>query len=166
MIQQEATTIKNCIVLKPDLYKDDRGIFTEMYKKSILPFFQPVQSNYSVSKSGVLRGIHRTPYAKLVTCVKGSIYDVCLDLRPESKTYEQYFGLELNENNLTALYIPPYCGHGFLALEDSIVIYHQGSEYDQSVDETYCYKSYNIAWPSSPTIVSTKDQNACENIST
>lgn len=166
MLIYNTTNIIECYYIKHKTYSDNRGFFTEIFKGSEIPQLKVKQSNCSISKKGVLRGMHRTPYAKLVTCVKGSIYDVCLDLRPESKTYEQYFGLELNENNLTSLYIPPYCGHGFLALEDSIVIYHQGSEYDQAVDETYCYKSYNIAWPSSPTIVSTKDQNACENIST
>lgn len=161
MIQQETTTIKDCIILKPDLYKDDRGIFTEIYKKSTVSFFQPVQSNYSVSKSGVLRGIHRTPYAKLVTCVSGGIYDVCVDLRPDSPSHNMAFGIELNSNNFLSLYIPPYCGHGFLALEESVVLYHQDGEYDKTLDEIYCYKHFDIRWPKEPLLVSYKDSDIC-----
>jgi dTDP-4-dehydrorhamnose 3,5-epimerase len=161
MIQIQPTIIPDCVVLKPDIYRDERGIFTEIYKGSILSKFKPVQSNCSISKLGVLRGIHRTPYAKLVTCVKGKIYDVCVDLRSDSNTYKQAFGIELNSSNLMSLYIPPYCGHGFLAMEDSVVIYHQNQEYHPSLDETYCYKNYNVSWPIVPSIISDKDAKCC-----
>ena len=156
------TNLADCVYFTPDLYKDNRGVFTELYKRSVLPGFQPYQSNCSISKAGVLRGIHRTPYAKMVTCVHGSIYDVCVDLRPDSKTYLKYFGLYLDSSNLRSLYIPAYCGHGFLALEESVVLYHQDSEYDPSVDETYCYKHFDIQWPREPLIISNKDLNICE----
>lgn len=161
MIKLNYTNIPGCVVLEPLIYRDNRGLFTEIYKESALPSFKPVQSNCSVSKSGVLRGIHRTPYAKLVTCVQGKIYDVCVDLRKDRETYRQNFGLELTPNNMLSLYIPPYCGHAFLALEDSIVIYHQDGEYNSIRDETYCYKNYNIAWPLEPTIISNKDSQIC-----
>jgi dTDP-4-dehydrorhamnose 3,5-epimerase len=157
----EKTKIKDCVILIPDLYKDDRGIFTEIYKTSEFEPFRPVQTNCSISKLGVLRGIHRTPYAKLVTCVKGKIYDVCIDLRPDSNTYKQSFGIELNSQNLMSLYIPAYCGHAFLAMEDSAVIYHQNQEYHPSLDETYCYKNYNVSWPIVPSIISDKDAKCC-----
>lgn len=161
MIQAEQTIIPDCILLKPDIFKDSRGVFTEIYKQTILPKFIPIQSNCSISKTGVLRGIHRTPYAKLVTCISGKIYDVCVDLRPNSPSYKETFGVELNSSNMYSLYIPPYCGHGFLALEQSIVIYHQDDEYSKIVDETYCYKQFNIRWPQDPLIVSDKDLNIC-----
>lgn len=157
----ENTKITDCALLKPDLYRDHRGVFTEIYKRSIFDKFQPVQTNCSISKLGVLRGIHRTPYAKLVTCISGSIYDVCVDLRPDSDTYRQAFGIELNSSNLFSLYIPPYCGHAFLALEDSVVLYHQDGEYDKTLDETYCYKHFDIQWPKQPLIISNKDLDIC-----
>jgi dTDP-4-dehydrorhamnose 3,5-epimerase len=155
------TKIIDCILLQPEIFSDKRGIFSEIYKNSNLSFFRPLQSNCSISSKGVLRGIHRTPYAKLVTCVKGKVYDVCVDLREHSETYLQHFATELNDQNLFSLYIPPYCGHGFLALEDSILIYHQDQEYQPDLDQTYCYKKFNIAWPIAPAILSDKDLSVC-----
>lgn len=157
------TSIKDCLLLQPNIFHDKRGLFTEIYKQSQLPHFHPTQSNCSVSKAGVCRGIHRTPYAKLVTCVHGKVYDVCVDLRKDSDTYMQYFGIELDAINLMSLYIPAYCGHGFLALEDSVLIYHQDQEYNPIFDETYCYKNFNIQWPKTPILVSDKDEASCDN---
>lgn len=156
------THIENCFWTEPKIFEDHRGIFSEIFKNSATePLFKPLQSNYSFSKKGTLRGIHRTPYAKYVTCVKGTVYDVCVDLRPASPTYEQYFGIWLSESVLNSLYIPPFCGHAFLALEDSILIYQQNREYDPKLDETFCYKDYNIRWPMTPSIISDKDNNIC-----
>jgi len=158
----QTTHIKDCIWLEPTQFDDNRGTFCEIFKQSWLPSFKSAQSNYSFSKRGVLRGIHRTPYAKLVTCVKGTVYDVCVDLREDSPTYQQYFGICLSEYVLNSLYIPPYCGHGFLALEDSILVYQQTEEYDKAKDEAYCYKQYNINWPMEPSIISEKDNGRCK----
>lgn len=156
--------IPDCIILDYDQFHDARGYFSEIYKSSCLPHFKPVQSNYSFSKAGVLRGIHRTPYAKLVTCIHGGIFDVCVDLRENSPTYKKYYSIELSPFDHKSIYIPPYCGHGFLALEDSLVVYHQDQEYNSSVDETYCYSVFDIQWPiswSTEIKQSIKDQNAC-----
>lgn len=162
MIAIHRTPIENCLTIKYSQYKDHRGHFSELFKQSWLPDFKPVQSNLSFSKQGVLRGIHRTPYAKLVTCVSGSIFDVCVDLRPDSITYGQYYSIILSADSGESLYIPPYCGHGFYAYQDSIVLYHQNDEYHSSKDETYCYKLYNIPWPlNDKIIISDKDSNAC-----
>lgn len=158
----QPTNIPDCVVIQYKPFYDDRGIFCESFKQSAIPWFKPAQSNYSFSRKGVLRGLHRTPYAKLVTCVHGSVFDVCVDLRENSPTYKQHFGLTLSYDK--ALYIPPYCGHGFLAIEDSIVVYHQDEEYNASKDETYCMTSYEIPWPIQPQIISNKDMRACEDI--
>ena len=64
---------------------------------------------------------------------------------------------------MSSLYIPPYCGHGFLALEDSILIYQQSQEYNSKVDEAYCWKDFNIEWPINPSIISEKDKNSCSD---
>lgn len=158
------TTINQCFWIEPKQYVDKRGVFSEIFKQSTINIFQPVQTNYSFSKAGTLRGIHRTPYSKLVTCVSGKVYDVCVDLRTSSPTYKQYFGLLLEPKTLYGLYIPPYCGHAFLALEDSVLIYQQDHEYDKDLDQTYCYKKYSIDWPISPTIISDKDSQICLEI--
>lgn len=158
------TYIQDCFWIKPDIFRDHRGIFSEIFKYSASePSFKPVQSNYSFSKNGTLRGIHRTPYAKYVTCVRGRVYDVCVDLRPDSSTYEQYFGIILDSYQLNSIYIPPFCGHAFLAIEDSLLIYQQNQEYDPKLDETFCYKNYNINWPIPISIISQKDSQICNH---
>jgi len=160
---KNSTHIQNCFWIQPKIFEDDRGLFSEIFQiSSVEPLFSTAQSNYSFSKKGVLRGIHRTPYAKYVTCVKGTVYDVCVDLRPNSKTYNQYFGIYLSDHALNSLYIPPFCGHGFLALEDSVLIYQQNQEYDPDLDETFCYKQYNIHWPIAIEIVSQRDSVVCQ----
>lgn len=155
------TSIPECFYVQHIKYEDTRGSFAEIYRESIIPIPVP-QINYSISKKSVLRGIHRTPYGKFVTCVSGEIYDICLDLRPKSPTYKKYFSIILSPNYNNSIYIPPYCGHAFLALEDSVVVYAQSAEYQKSYDETYCYKLYDIQWPIDPAIISPKDKAACE----
>lgn len=163
MMQIQPTNIPDCVVIQYKPFYDDRGIFCELFKQSTLPWFKPAQSNYSFSKKGVLRGLHRTPYAKLVTCVSGSVFDVCLDLRATSSTYQQYYSTALSADNHYALYIPPYCAHGFLATEDSIVIYYQDAEYNIFADETFCYANFGINWPICDIkIISEKDTMACK----
>ena len=163
MVNRHNTHIDNCFWIEPTVFKDHRGTFCEIFKNSHSDTsFKPAQSNYSSSKKGTLRGIHRTPYAKYVTCVSGSVYDVCVDLRPTSKTYGQYFGIELTGSKFNSLYIPEFCGHAFLALEDCVLIYQQNHEYNSKLDQTYCYKNYNIEWPEEPTIISDKDSNICK----
>lgn len=159
------TYLKDCFWMKHDIFKDERGVFSEIFKNSHLKgSFKTAQSNYSFSKKSALRGIHRTPYAKYVTCVKGEVYDVCVDLRENSPTYEKHFGLLLNEQNLYSLYIPPFCGHAFLAITDSILIYHQEHEYNADLDKTFCYKNYNIPWVDDLSYIISKKDRACCNV--
>jgi dTDP-4-dehydrorhamnose 3,5-epimerase len=155
------TNIQDCLLIKPKIYKDNRGRFSEIYKDQIGNILDCKQINYSYSKKGVLRGIHKTPYAKLVTCALGEIFDVCLDLRENSPSYGQYFCAKLNPDSMQQLYIPPNCGHGFYSFNKSIVIYMQEKIYDPNVDETFGYNRYNIPWPEKPTIMSQKDLAAC-----
>lgn len=156
------TNITDCIYIEHNQFMDERGVFVELYKETAIPEFIVKQSNYSFSNRGTLRGIHRAPYGKLVTCVFGKIYDICIDLRDNSPTYKAYFGMELNESFIQSLYIPPYCGHAFIALENSIVIYHQNDEYKKEFDEVYCYKNFDIQWPLQPNIMSDKDSHSCQ----
>lgn len=146
------------------MHLDSRGVFSEIFKNShIKDPFKIAQVNYSFSKKGVLRGIHRAPYAKYVTCVQGEVYDVCVDLRTDSPTYKQYFGVVLDAKKLNSIFIPSFCGHAFIAAVDSIVLYQQGDIYNPDTDEAFCYKDFDIKWPINPEIISNKDKVSCLN---
>ena len=153
----EKQKIEDIILIKPEIYSDNRGFFMESYKKSeflnngITEDFN--QDNYSKSKKHVLRGLHfqQTPYeqAKLIRCLKGRIYDVSVDIRLNSKTFGQYVKIELSENNKHMLYIPAGFAHGFVALEDEAeILYKTSKEYNQKADRgiIWCDKDINIDW--------------------
>ncbi len=130
--------LSGCVLVKPKIYKDERGIFSEVYKHSEFVSngldINFMQDNYSFSKYGVLRGIHyqKEPYsqAKLVRCLKGKIYDVAVDLRTDSPTFKRYVIEELSEENGHSLYIPDGFGHGFVVMSaEAVVVYKTGKEY-------------------------------------
>lgn len=151
------TNIKDLIVFEPDVFGDDRGYFMEsynqakMYELGLDAIF--VQDNESKSKKGVLRGIHfqtHNPQGKLVRCSQGTIYDVAVDLRPESETFGKWYGIELSSDNKKMMYIPPRFGHGFLVLSDEAVFNYKCTElYDAASDSGIMYnnKEINIQWP-------------------
>jgi dTDP-4-dehydrorhamnose 3,5-epimerase len=149
-----------------DRFQDDRGFFEVLFSTSNGPpfTFDCKQVNCSKSKKNVLRGIHIAPFAKLVHCVKGKIFDVVLDTRPESPTYLKWSGVELNEENRTSILIPTNCGHGFLALEDSVIVYAQDGLYNPKVEQTIRFDDpiAAVRWPGSTDefILSEKDRNA------
>lgn len=118
-------------LIESPVYSDDRGIFREWFKLEVLkengiPVFEVRQANTSISKKGVIRGIHYSPeksgQAKLVTCTSGSVLDVIVDLRPESKTYGDHVEIGLIANLGKSVYIASGLGHGFQALEENSVI--------------------------------------------
>ena len=160
-INTTETNVKDCVIIEPNLFSDQRGVFSEIYKLSN-NLFDCKQVNYSFSKKGTLRGMHKAPYSKLITCIEGEIFDVCLDLREDSPTYLKYFGTKLNPRSMRQLYIPENCAHGFYSTTDSVVIYLQNSEYDPQKDVGVCYKNYNIAWPETPSIISERDSSVCQ----
>lgn len=118
------TILQGVYVIETKAYKDHRGYFKETY--NIESFSQYldlefVQDNTSLSKKGVLRGLHyQEPHyqGKLVRVVQGEVYDVAVDIRPSSKTYGQYFGIRLSEDNHRQLYVPEGLAHGFLVLSE------------------------------------------------
>lgn len=135
------TTIPGLIVVKPEVVRDARGTGSESYKASkfrkagIKDVF--VQENRSVSRKGVLRGLHYqlAPYAqaRLVRCGRGRIFEAVLDLRPDSATYGKSFGIELSDANGLMLYMPAGFAHGFYALTDGAeVLYKCSKEYAPS----------------------------------
>jgi len=154
-------SVMDAFVIQLEQHCDKRGSFQELLSRKVCPEFNCVQINCSVSKKGVLRGIHINEYAKLVYCVRGSVFDVVVDTRHWSKTFGKWHGVELNQNN--AIYIPPHCGHGFLSLEeDSILIYAQDGFYNEKNEWSVRYDdpTLNIAWLGQPLIISEKDMNA------
>jgi dTDP-4-dehydrorhamnose 3,5-epimerase len=125
----------------------------------------PVQANMSFNKkAGTIRGMHyqMAPHqeSKLIRCINGSIYDVIIDLRKDSPTYKQWFGVELNDKNRTMLFVPEDFAHGFLALEDNSEVMYQVSAFYNFESEgiiRYNDPTFDIQWPIEVTVVSKKD---------
>jgi dTDP-4-dehydrorhamnose 3,5-epimerase len=152
------TSIEGLLIIQPRVFADERGFFMETYKKG--DFVKAgineefIQDNHSFSSKGVLRGIHlqKDPYAqgKLVRCVKGSVWDVAVDLRVESETFGKWYGLEITEKNKTMFYIPPGFGHGFLTLQDNTHFFYKcTNEYNPDADSGIIWNDddLNIEWP-------------------
>ncbi len=162
------TAIPGLVVVAPQTGRDERGTFSEQYKASefrkggIKDVF--VQENRSVSRKGVLRGLHfqRPPraQAKLVRCGHGRVWDVAVDLRRGSRTYGKWFGLELSRENNLMLYIPEGFAHGFCALTDRAeVIYMCSKEYAPASDSGVRWDDPRLAvkWPVKKPKISPKD---------
>ena len=167
----EKQSIEDIILVKPKVFGDNRGFFMESYKKSefikngIDIEFQ--QDNHSKSSAKVLRGLHyqAKPYeqAKLVRCITGKIYDIAVDIRPNSKTFGQYVKVELSEDNKNMLYIPKGFAHGFVVLSsEAELLYKASGEYNPKADRGILWsdKDLNIDWGIDfEPILSEKDQN-------
>jgi len=159
------------VIIQPRVFPDGRGSFFETYKQSeyaangVADEF--VQDNHSVSTRGVLRGLHfqNSPHAqgKLVRVVQGAVWDVAVDLRPESPTYGQWFGLELSADNRTQLYIPVGFGHGFVTLSETAeFVYKCTAEYNKAREGGVRWDdpTLGIAWPLAGLEVSVSDKDA------
>lgn len=167
----EKQKIEDVILVKPKVFGDNRGFFMEAYKKSdfiengITVEFN--QDNHSKSTKGVLRGLHyqKAPYgqAKLVRCSKGRIYDVAVDIRPDSKTFGQYVKVELSEGNKQMLFIPEGFAHGFVVLSDEAeLLYKASGEYAPQADSGIRWndETIGIDWGIDfEPILSEKDKN-------
>lgn len=163
--------LEGLLIIQPQVFADQRGEFFDSYNASDLAAHglteSFVQDNHSRSHRGVVRGLHfqRGPHAqgKLVRVVRGRAWDVAVDLRPDSPTLGQWFGLELSESNRTLFYLPPGFAHGFLALEDDTVcLYKCTRGYQKDSEGGYRWNdpTLAIAWPSldGPLVLSDKDQ--------
>ena len=164
----EQTSIPGLVIVTPEVYADERGSFFETYKRSafaengIAEDF--VQDNHSISKKGVLRGMHfqTGPHAqgKLVTVVRGAVLDVAADLRPGSPTRLAWFSVMLSAENKKLFYIPPGFAHGFLALEDDTeFIYKCTAEYAKGSEGGFRYDdpTIGIEWGIDRPTLSEKD---------
>jgi len=160
--------ISDVILVEPKLFSDDRGFFLESFKTSDFLSIgidkKFVQDNFSHSIRGVIRGLHfqRTPkaQAKLITALKGEIFDVAVDIRKNSPTYGKWIGEILSESNHKLLYIPEGFAHGFCVLsEEADVFYKVSNEYSSDHEEGIIWSDpkLNIQWPITKPIVSDKD---------
>lgn len=175
----EQTKIEGLLVLQPNVFGDERGWFMESFNQQrfeqaltelnlAIPNF--VQDNHSLSQKGVLRGLHyqNAPFGqgKLVRVVQGRAWDVAVDIRPNSKTYGEWFGIELSAENKTMFWIPEGFAHGFIALEDNTqFLYKTTNYYDKASEGAIIWNDpiLDIAWPIDQVdevLVSDKDQVA------
>ena len=166
------TTLDGLVVLKPTIFKDNRGYFMESYNQKninkLLGNVNFVQDNESESSRGVLRGLHfqKPPYAqaKLVRCLKGSVLDVVLDLRKDSKTYGIFETILLTEENKKQLFIPKGFAHAFVVLSETAIFSYKVDNYynpDSESGVLWNDLDLNIDWKinKKEIIVCEKDRN-------
>lgn len=162
------TALPGVLIIEPKVFADARGFFLETFQSKryaragiTLPF---VQDNHSRSKHGVLRGLHlqrRRPQGKLISVSRGSVFDVTVDINPQSATFGEYVGLELNDENHLQLWIPPGYAHGFCVLSEVADIHYKCTEFYDPTDEAgviWNDPDINIAWPVQSPLLSAKDQ--------
>ena len=162
-------------LIEPKLYRDERGYFFESFnlkefEENMGTNINFVQDNESLSQKGTIRGMHfqTGPWeqAKLVRVIKGSVYDVAVDIRPNSSTFGQFVGVYLTENNHQQFFIPRGFAHGFVALEnDTIFQYKCDNYYHKANEGSFRWNSISrIPWNNyvdlNKVIVSEKDANA------
>lgn len=166
-----ATTLKDCVIIEPRMFGDNRGFFFETFSKQryleeagiALEF---VQDNHSRSAKGVLRGLHfqkTKPQGKLVRVVRGCVFDVAVDIRPKSVTFGQWISVELSEQNKKQLWVPPGFAHGFTALSNDTELEYKCTAYYDPEDEDSILWSdpeLSILWPVTKPILSAKDADA------
>jgi dTDP-4-dehydrorhamnose 3,5-epimerase len=165
------TPLKGAFVIEPEIIKDERGFFArtfcqeEFTSRGLNP--NVAQCNISFnSKKGTLRGMHyqTEPYAevKLVRCTRGTIYDVIIDLRPNSATSKKWFAVELSADNRKMLYIPEGFAHGFQTLEDTTEVFYQMSEFyhiEYARGVRWDDPAFGIKWPTGRRIIADRDRD-------
>jgi dTDP-4-dehydrorhamnose 3,5-epimerase len=163
------TNLNGAFIIEPEIIADERGFFArtwcarEFETHGLTPNL--VQCNISFNKQkGTLRGMHYqvVPHeeAKVVRCTMGTIYDVIVDLRPNSATYKQWVSVEISFENRRMLYIPEGFAHGFLTMEDDTEVFYQMSEFyapECARGVRWNDPAFNITWPFGVTVISEKD---------
>lgn len=165
------TGVAGAWVIDPTSHEDDRGRFFRAWCSRELAEhginFLPVQANMGFSvRKGTVRGMHfqvePALEAKLVRCTRGAMFDVALDLRPDSPSYGKWFGAELSAENGRMLYVPEHCAHGYQTLEDRTEMYYMTSQFytpSAARGARFDDPALRIRWPLSPTVVSEQDRN-------
>ena len=161
------TKLAGVLIVEPKVFGDARGFFketfqAERYREAGIEYTF-VQDNYSRSQKGVLRGLHfqiTKPQGKLVSCPKGAVFDVAVDIDPESTTYGQYVGVELTEENHKQLWVPPGYAHGFCVLSETADFKYKCTDYYDPSDEggvIWNDPDVAIEWPIADPSLSNKD---------
>lgn len=167
-----ATKIAGAYLVKREPFADERGTFSRMFCRRELEAAglcgDIAQMNLSTNRSkGTLRGLHsqagKAAEDKLVTCVQGAVFDVCVDVREGSPTYGGWVGETLSAENGVGLYVPKGCAHGYLTLSDNAQVLYLVTEYytpDTEVGYRFDDPAFGIVWPIMPPyIMSEKDKN-------
>ncbi len=170
-MQFTETSIQGARVIDPTPHQDDRGRFMRAWcAKEFAEHginFVPAQANMGFSvRKGTIRGMHfqlaPALEAKLVRCTRGAVFDVMIDLRPESPSYGKWYGTELSAENGRMLYVPELCAHGCQTLEDRTEMYYMASEfYTPSAARGVRFNdpAFGIQWPLAATAISEQDNN-------
>ena len=165
------TKLSGVYIIEPELHKDARGFFArtfcarEFEEQGLASEF--VQCSVSFNRArGTLRGLHyqQAPAGetKLVRCTSGGLYDVVVDVRPESPTYLRHLGVELTAQNRRALYSPEMCAHGLQTLADETEVFYQIGEFyapDKSTGLRFDDPKLGIEWPLPVAVINDKDRN-------
>ncbi|MBQ8763576.1 MAG: dTDP-4-dehydrorhamnose 3,5-epimerase [Clostridia bacterium] len=166
------TAVDGVFEVLPQIFGDNRGWFYESYSKEKFEKLgitaEFIQDNRSFSaQKGTLRGLHcqtnPRAQAKLITCLKGAILDVAVDIRKGSPTYMKWVAVELNEDNKKMLFIPKGCLHGFVTLTDNVEVTYKVDElYSPENDRSICFKdpAFGVEWGIEDPVLSEKDKNA------
>lgn len=164
-----STDIPEVLILEPNVFGDDRGFFYESFNEKTFSDIigtkeHFVQDNHSLSAKHVLRGLHYQlshPQGKLVRVVRGEVFDVAVDIRKSSPTFEKWVGVTLSASNKRMLWVPKGFAHGFVVLSDSAeVLYKTTDFYHPASERCICWNdpTLNIPWPiNTAPIVSNKD---------
>ena len=164
--------IPDVILVTPNVFGDDRGYFFEVFHDDKFGVNFPlletspkfVQDNQAFSTKGVVRGLHfqkECPQGKLVRCIKGSILDVAVDIRPESPTFGKHVSAVLSEDNHNQLWVPRGFAHGYASLEDENIVVYKCDDFYHPEDEggiKWDDPALNIDWDVTNPIISDKDQ--------
>lgn len=163
------TQLKGVVIIEPKVFGDDRGFFLESFNsrryKELTGITETfVQDNHSRSSKGVLRGLHfqkTKPQGKLVRVVSGEVYDVAVDINPDSATYGCYEGVILSDQNKRQLYVPPGYAHGFAVLSSTADFEYKCTDYYDPSDEggiIWNDPDIGIEWPIDNPTLSDKDR--------
>jgi dTDP-4-dehydrorhamnose 3,5-epimerase len=169
MIFQE-TPLPGAFLIEPERFEDERGFFArtwcrrEFAERGLAAELAQCNTSFN-GKKGTLRGMHFqvAPHAeiKLVRCTRGAIYDVIIDLRPDSPGYRRWIGVELTAENLRQLYIPEGYAHGFQTLSDSSEVFYQMSEFyhpESARGVRWDDPVFGITWPLPVSVISPRDR--------
>ncbi|MGB5812387.1 MAG: dTDP-4-dehydrorhamnose 3,5-epimerase [Polyangiales bacterium] len=164
------TPVEGAYVIEMKPIQDERGFFartwcrTELEEQGLNAALEQINLGFS-TKAHTLRGLHfqGAPHAevKLVSCPRGSVFDVVADLRPESSTYLKWHGVELSLGNGRMLYVPEGCAHGYLTLEaDTVLVYNTSKKYAPDVASGVAWNdpALGIVWPAQPAVISDADR--------